>query len=72
MKKLHCAMHCMVFRNSVELEKNNATPLFDWGKYYIKDGRYFMPLSVQVHHSFADGLHVGKFAQKIQEYLDNL
>ncbi|NLC92799.1 MAG: hypothetical protein GX677_04955 [Treponema sp.] len=65
-------MHCMVFRNSVELEKNNATPLFDWGKYYIKDGRYFMPLSVQVHHSFADGLHVGKFAQKIQEYLDNL
>lgn len=53
-------------------KKDNATPLFDWGKYYMKDGRYFMPLSVQVHHSFADGLHVGKFAEKIQEYLDNL
>lgn len=53
-------------------KKDNATPLFDWGKYYLKDGRYFMPLSVQAHHSFADGLHVGKFAEKIQEYLDNL
>ena len=31
-----------------------------------------MPFSVQVHHSFADGLHIGQFAEKLQEFLGNL
>ena len=51
-------------------KKDNATPLFDWGKYQEKNGRIIMPLSVQVHHSFVDGIHVGKFADKLQKYLD--
>lgn len=50
--------------------KDNATPLFDWGKYCEKDGRIVMPLSVQVHHSFVDGIHIGKFANRLQEYMD--
>ena len=50
-------------------KKDNATPLFDWGKYYETDGRILMPVSVQVHHSFADGIHVGKFADELQRYL---
>lgn len=51
-------------------KKDNATPLFDWGRYQEKNGRIIMPLSVQVHHSFVDGIHVGKFADKLQKYLD--
>lgn len=51
-------------------KKDNATPLFDWGKYYEKDGRIFMPMSVQVHHSFADGIHIGKFAENLQRYMN--
>lgn len=51
-------------------KKDNATPLFDWGKYYKKNGRVVIPLSVQAHHSFVDGIHIGKFADKLQEYLD--
>lgn len=50
-------------------KKDNATPLLDWGKYYEKDGRLLMPVSVQVHHSFVDGIHIGKFADKLQKYL---
>lgn len=53
-------------------KKDNATPLFDWGKYYEKDGRLFMPLSVQAHHSFVDGIHIGKYADKLQKYLNEL
>lgn len=53
-------------------KKDNATPLFDWGKYYEKDKRVFMPLSVQAHHSFVDGIHIGKFADKIQTYLNEI
>ncbi len=52
-------------------KKDNATPLFDWGKYSEKDGRIVMPVSVQAHHSFVDGIHIGRFADALQAYLDN-
>ncbi len=52
-------------------KKDNATPLFDWGKYYEKDGKLMMPISVQVHHSFVDGIHIGKFVEFLQDYLNS-
>ena len=51
-------------------KKDNATPLFDWGKYYEKNGKVMMPISVQAHHSFVDGIHIGRFVNKLQEYFD--
>ena len=51
--------------------KDNATPLFDWGKFYEKDGKILLPFSVQVHHSFVDGIHIGKLAELLQKYLSN-
>lgn len=51
-------------------KKDNATPLFDWGRYYEKDERIVMPLSVQAHHSLVDGIHIGKFADRLQKYLN--
>lgn len=51
-------------------KKDNATPLFDWGKYYEKDGKIMIPVSVQAHHSFVDGLHIGQFADELQKFLD--
>lgn len=53
-------------------KKDNATPLFDWGKYYKKDGCIVMPISVQAHHSFVDGIHVGEFADTLQNLLNEL
>ena len=58
--------------HTISGKKYNATPLFDWGKFRAVDGKLLMPLSVQVHHSFVDGLHVGKFAERLQNYLDTL
>ncbi len=52
-------------------KKDNATPLFDWGKYYEKDGRLMMPVSVQAHHSFVDGIHIGEFVNILEEYLSS-
>lgn len=49
---------------------DNATPVFDWGKFYEKDGYLMMPMSVQTHHSFVDGIHIGRFVEKIQKYFD--
>ena len=44
-------------------KKDNATPLFDWGKFYEKNGKIVIPISVQAHHSFVDGIHIGKFVE---------
>lgn len=51
-------------------KKDNATPLFDWGRFYEKDGKILLPFSVQAHHSFVDGLHIGKLYELVQKYLD--
>ena len=50
--------------------KENASPLFDWGKYCKTNNRIVMPISVQAHHSFVDGIHIGKFADGLQKFLD--
>ena len=50
--------------------KDMAIPMFDWGKYFERNEKIILPFSVQAHHSFVDGLHVGKLAKSVQNYLD--
>lgn len=52
-------------------KKDNAVPLFDWGKFFERDEKIILPFSVQAHHSFVDGLHIGKLADKIQKFLND-
>ena len=71
------AMHCAVFRNCIEpafciTVELDVTPLFDWGKWEIREGKRLLPFSIQAHHSFVDGLHVARLVEKIQNSLDNL
>ncbi|MDD3414547.1 MAG: CatA-like O-acetyltransferase [Lachnospiraceae bacterium] len=51
-------------------KKDNATPLFDWGKYFEREGKMILPFSVQVHHSFVDGIHIGKLVDSLQQDLN--
>lgn len=48
-----------------------ATPMFDWGKYDTKGEQMILPFSVQVHHSFVDGIHIGRLVEKLNRYLEN-
>lgn len=49
----------------------DSVPRFAWGKYEQQENKTMMPLSVQVHHALADGMHVGEYYQRIQQALDN-
>jgi len=51
-------------------KKDNATPLFDWGKFFERDGMVILPFSIQAHHSFVDGIHIGKLVDSLQNYLN--
>ena len=48
--------------------KNNTTPLLDWGKYWEKDVRIMVPISIQTHYSFTDGIHIGEFVDSLEKY----
>ena len=37
-----------------------------WGKYYEKDEKIFMPVSLQVHQSVADGYHCSLFYDEVK------
>lgn len=47
-------------------------PIFTIGKYQEENGRYKLPLSVQVHHAVCDGYHTSCFINDLQEEIDSL
>ncbi|MEI3521550.1 MAG: CatA-like O-acetyltransferase [Anaerosacchariphilus sp.] len=38
------------------------------GKYWEKDVRIMVPISVQTHYSFIDGIHIGEFVDSLEKY----
>lgn len=51
-------------------DKEITIPQFIWDKYECVDGKYFVNLMVMVHHGFADGYHIGKFVNSLQENIN--
>jgi chloramphenicol O-acetyltransferase type A len=58
------------FMHPVHLQPPSSIPLFAWGKFFGDGERLMMPLQAQGHHGLMDGLHMGRFFQKVQEMLD--
>lgn len=56
--------------HTISLNKEDAVPRISWGKYFVQDGKTWLPFSIQANHAFVDGLHVGKYVEKLQQYLD--
>ncbi|MEX0343457.1 MAG: CatA-like O-acetyltransferase [Rhizobiaceae bacterium] len=51
---------------------DDCIPRVAWGKISQTNGRWKMPVAVQVHHALADGLHVGLFFDALQARLNTL
>jgi chloramphenicol O-acetyltransferase type A len=58
--------------HTISLNKNDSVPRIAWGKYLTENNKVLLPLSVQVNHALVDGVHVGSYFSKLQEYLDFL
>jgi len=48
----------------------DSCPKISFGKVTESGGRKTMPVSVHVHHGLADGLHVGLFADRFQDLMN--
>lgn len=57
--------------HTISFNKDDSVPRLAWGKYFDENGKILMPFSVQAHHSFVDGIHMGKYFDALQEYLDS-
>ena len=57
------------FAHPTHLHPVDSVPRLAWGKRFEEGGRLKMPLSVQGHHALMDGLHMGQYYERVQEYL---
>ena len=46
-------------------------PSVEAGKFRERDGKTLLPLSLTVHHAAADGWHVHRFLERLQEEMDH-
>ncbi len=58
--------------HTISLNKNDSVPRLSWGKYFKEGERVLLPFSVQVNHALVDGIHVGRYFEKLQNHIDNL
>ncbi len=59
------------FQHPVPASANDAIPRIAWGKFYEQAGQLLLPLNIQVHHALVDGLHVGRFYQRVERLVAN-
>ncbi|MFX0084393.1 MAG: CatA-like O-acetyltransferase [Candidatus Hodarchaeota archaeon] len=57
------------FIHPMQFHPADSVPRFAWGKIFEDGGLLKMPLGVQGHHALMDGIHMGRFYEKVQEYL---
>jgi chloramphenicol O-acetyltransferase type A len=57
--------------HTISFNKDDSVPRLAWGKYFYQDEKVLLPFSVQAHHSFVDGIHMGKYFDVLQKYLNS-
>ena len=60
----------MHLSHPISLDKDDSTPRVSWGKYYSDGEKIMLPFSVQAHHSLVDGIHMGKYVDGLQDFLN--
>ena len=55
----------------VPLSPPDSVPRIAWGRFRTEDERMPMPLSLHAHHGLVDGIHVGRFFERVQAMIDD-
>ena len=56
----------------IALSREDSVPKISWGKYFREGEKVLLPFSIQANHALMDGVHVGKYIEKLQTYLNSL
>ncbi len=60
------------FEHAKRLGAGDSTPKLVFGKLTEEGNRLLMPIAVAVHHALADGIDIGKFFMKYEEFADRI
>ncbi len=58
--------------HTISFNKDDSVPRISWGKYFSEQDKILLPFSVQVNHALIDGIHIGRYLTKLQNYIDSL
>jgi len=47
-----------------------SVPKIAFGRFNLKDGRKYLPVSIEAHHGLADGIHIAQYLKEFQRQLD--
>lgn len=59
------------FSHPRNYKTNDSIPKIVFGQYHEEDGRFSMPISLEVHHALMDGYHLGQYLSELQKLIDN-
>jgi len=52
-------------------DRTESVPKITFGKFSIREGRKYLPVSVEAHHGLVDGFHLAKYLEAFQMALDH-
>ena len=58
------------FKHASRSDRDQTVPRIVFGRKFRDGDRIRMPVSVEVNHAIMDGLHVGRYFERLQETLD--
>lgn len=58
------------FKHARGQGRGESIPRIVFGKFSEEGGRLMLPISVEVHHALVDGVHVGRFINRLEEALE--
>jgi chloramphenicol O-acetyltransferase type A len=56
----------------VPLSPPDSVPRIAWGRFRTEGERMPMPLSLHAHHGLVDGIHAGRFYERVQALIDDV
>jgi chloramphenicol O-acetyltransferase type A len=48
-------------------QSSDSVPKITFGKASLKDGKWLLPTSIEVHHGLVDGVHIAQFLEEFQK-----
>lgn len=64
--------HFSALLHPTNLDPKESVPKITFGKFILRDGRKFLPVSIEAHHGLVDGLHVSQYFERFQAELDRI
>lgn len=52
------------------MDPKESVPKITFGKFSIRDGQKYLPVSIEAHHGLADGFHLAQYLEEFQKQLN--